>query len=528
MIMTAISNAVLASKPRALFLVFFLGLGLGLAAAHAKETPPGQPLTQVPDAIIDPGDGPDNYILVVDKVKQRLYLYHYHDKNYYLVRTLECSTGENLGDKTSAGDKKTPEGFYVFNKKSLEMELAPLYGIMAFPMDYPNFWDKRLGKEGHGIWMHGINKRLAPTDSNGCVELRNIDIMNLEHLIKLYETPIIVYHDVKYKSVDEISREAARIRSFVESWQKAWSGKDFQAYKAKYAKDFLSDDGKDYSAWLAHKEKLNHQYAKIRVDLANLKVFRHQGLIVILFDQYYKGDKHFTSDGVKRLYVREKSGQYEIAAEIWDPFPPKGKSKMLPASIRERVLAEAKAETMVASAQPSAGKPAAAAEAPAASPTPAPATSPAKPQPQSPPPETPARSETQTAAKPASSPPKASKSDVDHLRQVVDDWLTAWKKKDLKTYLTYYHPEFRFRGMDLENYKAYKAGLAKKAGSITIKVAQLEVQVQGPTAKVSFIQDYRSNQHRDLGLKTLIFAKDKKDWRIKEESWRDISAGAKP
>ncbi|MBF0529639.1 MAG: L,D-transpeptidase family protein [Deltaproteobacteria bacterium] len=511
-------------------------------------------MNQAPDGLIDPGANSEPFVIVVEKSQQRLFLYEYKGGQYFLSKVMDCSTGENVGDKTSQGDKKTPEGFYIFNKKSVMSELAPLYGILAYPMDYPNFWDKRLNKEGSGIWLHGINKKLTPLDSNGCVELKNIDILGLEELIKLYDTPILVYHDDKYKKVEDLNREAARVKTFVENWRKAWIAKSIRDYKAAYADDFLSDDGKNYQAWVSHKERLFKQYNKIKVDLNNLRIFRHQGMIVVLFDQYYHGDEHFVSNGIKRLYLREKNGKYEIASEVWDNFPPKPAPKWLPASIKDKVLAEESgaATTVAAAKSETSSKPKLVAKAQLQQPVfeesgmgaKTEPTEPAKPEKRTPAksgaatqsktePKTP---ETTVASKQTNKPepkpeikpePKPSKDEADELRKLVDNWLNAWRKKDLDEYIAFYHPDFRYRGMNVKAFKNYKADLAKKYTNVSIKIQKPDVQLEGSQALVTFVQDFRSDQHRDYGLKTLIFKKDKKDWRIKEESWQDISAGAK-
>jgi len=456
------------------FLVFILSLPVTWGSA--KERPEAGPLERVPDALIEPGPGGDRFIVIVEKASQMLFLYEFKKGQYFLRRIFDCTTGENDGDKLAEGDRRTPEGFYIFNNKHIESELAPIYGILAYPMDYPNFWDQFQGKAGKGIWMHGTNRRLAPRDSNGCVALNNIDILNLETFVRLYETPIIIYDHIRYKDVQEINLEAARIKAFVEEWRRAWTQKNFRKYISMYSENFVSSDGKDYRAWKEHKSRLNELYSKIKVDLENLRIFRHQDKIVVLFDQYYRGDV-FVSDGVKRLYLTEEKGGYKIAAEVWHPFPPKPSPKELPLEVRNRVLAEAR---LAAKSTPPESKPVPAAP------------------------------------------------DKETVRRLVQVWLAAWQKKDMAGYLKHYHPEFTYNGMDLAAYRNYKTDLAEKYKKITIKAEKMEIKVNGSQALVTFAQDYRSDQYRDYGLKTLVLVKHNEEWRIKEESWQDIKAGAKP
>ena len=465
----------------------------------ALGTPGKQALVQIPDALIDPGAGRDRFILVIEKKTQTLHIYKYENGNYYLLKTYSCTTGENVGDKKVEGDKKTPEGYYVFNKKAVEAELAPIYGVLAYPMDYPNFWDKRLGKNGMGIWLHGLNRPRVPRDSNGCIALENIDLIELEPYIKLYDTPIIVYDKISFADRAKLGETAARVRSFLEAWRKAWETKDFGRYKSCYAQDFSSDDGKNYSSWMDHKARLNSVYSKIRVAISDLRIFRHQGTLVADFAQRYQGDDNFTSDGRKRLYIKEKGNGYEIAAEAWQPTPPRSPQKFLSAEVKQRVRGGAgQTTTMVASAVKTD-------QAVKAT-------------------KTPVVQQTKTDAVATT----FSESDKDKVRQVLGDWLNAWRGQDIEKYLSHYHPDFRFKGMDLQDFKQYKAKLKEKYAKVNIDIKDVNILVEGGQALVTFVQDFRSDQYRDHGLKTLILQKNDQDWRIREESWKDMSAGAKP
>ncbi|MBU2549889.1 MAG: L,D-transpeptidase family protein [Proteobacteria bacterium] len=441
--------------------------------------------------MIEPGPGSDRYILVVEKSRQQIHLYEFKMGQYFRLKTYPCTTGEKIGDKTREGDRRTPEGFYLFEKKHLESELAPIYGILAYPMDYPNYWDRRLGKNGTGIWMHGTDRKLVARDSNGCVAMNNVDLLDLEEIVHLNDTPIVVYEEIGYKPLEEINQEAARVKAFVERWRQAWAGKNFEEYKSMYAKDFSSPEGKDYAAWMEHKANLNRFYPKIDVDLKHVRIFRHQGLILVLFDQYYKGGR-MVSDGVKRLYLRDRDkGRYEIVAEVWAPFPPDPPKKILPAQVRARVLAEARAASMTASA------------APAVAPQPAP-----KPEPE--------------PVKPAVAP------ELSQVKRVVDDWLAAWRRKDVKAYLSHYHPEFKYQDMTLPEYRVYKEKLARSSKKISVKAERMKIEFEGSEAQVSFLQHYRSDQYQDYGLKTLVLQKYGPDWRIRQETWKNMRAGAKP
>lgn len=327
--------------------VFSVMLGLAVLAllspslAAAQDEPhideqAGTLASEAPEGILYPGEKP-GFILVVFKAIQQLHIYrHDGEGNLYLVRVLPCSTGMAHGDKLVRGDKKTPEGYYIFRQKLLPTEVPDIYGILAYPMDYPNFWDRSIGRGGDGIWTHGINKPLVDYDSEGCIELLNHDLAELEPYIKLYETPILVLEDLKVADVNSLKAEGQRVVDFVESWRKAWTEKDLVAYAGMYEQGFANSDSLSYQSWMDKKRRLAQAYQRIEVGIENLRVYRHRDTIVASFNQVYKGDNRFTSIGLKRLYLRDDgAGSYFIAAEEFTPPPGKPPNKWLTASQRD-------------------------------------------------------------------------------------------------------------------------------------------------------------------------------------------------
>ncbi|CAI6147276.1 MAG: hypothetical protein SPLUMA1_SPLUMAMAG1_01934 [uncultured Sulfurimonas sp.] len=57
-------------------------------------------------------------------------------------------------DKIREGDLRTPIGVYKLVKKLSKVD--SFYGPLAFATSYPNSYDKYLGKNGSGIWIHGL------------------------------------------------------------------------------------------------------------------------------------------------------------------------------------------------------------------------------------------------------------------------------------------------------------------------------------------------------------------------------------
>ena len=149
----------------------------------------------LPDSIITLPEN-ENAILV-EKETQTLYVYSRENKKIDVAFSADCSTGEVFGAKKKAGDKKTPEGVYFLIDEYEDRYLTPVYGKKAFPSDYPNFLDLRLGKEGSAIWIHGTDKTLKPMDSNGCIALENDKILSLADYIQLDSTPLIIVEKIQ-------------------------------------------------------------------------------------------------------------------------------------------------------------------------------------------------------------------------------------------------------------------------------------------------------------------------------------------
>ena len=563
-------------------LLFFINIVFFLLVAQASASGDNM----LPDAIIYPGDKP-GHIIVVDKAEQILYLYsHDGHGNVTLDRVMPCSTGENKGDKLVEGDKKTPNGYYIFNQKLLPRELSPIYGTLAYPTNYPNFWDKKLGRGGYGIWIHGINKPLVDYDSNGCIELENADIAKMEAIINLFDTPLLTYEALTWMPQTELQREADEIKEFIENWRRAWVNKDHQAYKAAYAPEFVNSDGRSFDGWMTHKENVARNYKAIKVEVKDLRLFRHRDVVAAVFEQDYQGDQRFTSIGLKRLYIGKINGRYKILGEEFINLPDTTTRKWLTAAEKQKALetppltvaqmkaeaeekrmaAEAKAQAeaqarqaaearqkeeariqadslaaqlkaeeearaeaeAAAKAQADADAKAAAeakiqadAEAKAAAEDKARADAEARKA---------AEAKAQADAEARASAKAQAEAEGKELKAglvaLVEEWAEAWRQRDAEAYLGFYHSDFHYqaRNMGLEAFKEYRGELIRTAEAIEIKLSNFEVQVDGDTAKVMFIQDYRSDSMRDRGRKTLTMKKTDAGWKITAETWKAVNA----
>ncbi|MFW8601199.1 L,D-transpeptidase family protein [Desulfobacterota bacterium M19] len=129
-------------------------------------------------------------IILVEKDFQRLRVLRY-DGRLQVMTEYTAATGENFGPKIVEGDKKTPEGIYFITKKYIDKKLT-VFGTKAFHLNYPNIFDRLEKRDGHGIFIHGTNKKLRYDSTNGCISLNNNDLSQLAQFLKVGTIPVII------------------------------------------------------------------------------------------------------------------------------------------------------------------------------------------------------------------------------------------------------------------------------------------------------------------------------------------------
>ncbi len=303
-----------------LVLIMFLLISFGVSASQFKAAGPEavashEPgMVKVPDVLISfDNDGSTKYTMVVEKDTQQLFVYSYDD-SFKKMYSFKCSTGEAVGRKYRSGDKKTPEGLYFFTNKHNKRDLSPIYGSLAFPIDYPNFLDRVEGRAGHSIWLHGTNQSIKARDSNGCIVLENKDINRLSKYIVLHKTPIVIVDKLLYASLDDNSRIKNSVFDFVKQWEKALENGTYHEYLKFYAPEYLPD-----ISWWTEWDKVKKIYSDSNLDLSveikRRSILRHNGNYVVLFDQFVRSSGKELHAGSKKLYLADKEGLFRIVGE---------------------------------------------------------------------------------------------------------------------------------------------------------------------------------------------------------------------
>ncbi len=257
--------------------------------------------------------------IVVDISNFRLYLFQQRQGRYVRTRDFYVSIGKGGIEKEREGDEKTPIGVYHVAGFLPGDALPDLYGVGAFPIDYPNGWDRLKGRTGSGIWIHGTESdrySRPPLSSRGCITLSNEDFETLRQSVEIGRTPVIVTAGVRWIDPDEIAIQRTAVESAVDNWRRDWESRDTDRYLSHYAAESWAG-GMSRHAFADYKRKVNAGKKFIRVELDEVGIFSYPGerdLVLVDFLQRYESD-NFKATRRKHQYWRRENAGWRIVLE---------------------------------------------------------------------------------------------------------------------------------------------------------------------------------------------------------------------
>jgi hypothetical protein len=289
-------------------LVWVLICGMSVSAQTGGPVPVlSEPLPvtslPVPDSVIRLPSG--EHAVLVEKQTQRLYIYGTVPGTGAVTRVFDtaCSTGEAPGPKQVEGDKKTPEGIYFIVNEHLEKDLTPIYGPRAFPTDYPHLLDRRRGKTGYAIWIHGTDKPLKPMDTNGCVALENPDVLRLSGYVTRYVTPVIIQETIRYADPEEIAAWETDVTRFVAGWLRSHLKGTAGEFDALHLPGSLPDK-RNWETWEYQRRMAAEAGVPFRIQISRLGIYRYLDMFVAAMDfELIQGRDHHLL-GRRRLFIQ--------------------------------------------------------------------------------------------------------------------------------------------------------------------------------------------------------------------------------
>jgi len=441
-----------------LFTGLFIVIVLGITDASFGVI---RPAGRLPASLVQLSSG---YAVFIDKQEQKLFVFHREGMKIQTVFEARCSTGKNPGSKMETGDAKTPEGIFFATKITTEKNAASIYGPLAIHLDYPNYLDRKTGKNGYNIWIHGTNKPLEPFSTNGCVTLQNGDIEKLVHFIQIQKTPIIIHEKVRWLPAEQQHPSKTELEKTLAEWQKSLSTGNTENSDYLYAINMPAErrQQKELLSSLRTLKGLDGHYA---LSARDVSIFRQDRYALIQFDQILavQQDGSFRGTYLK-LFLEERNGS-------WIP-------------VRE-TAPDISVATVVKGVSSGEKKPSASA----------------------------------SSAGAISGAKQASESDRDEIGRLVELWRSSWEKGDMPSYRSCYAKDFVSRSMNLNAWIAYKADLQKRYKKIRVRVEGLSIATGERSASASFVQKYSAPGIKTSGKKKLEFKREDGKWKIVRETF---------
>lgn len=257
------------------------------------------------------------HAIAVDASRSRLYLFENGPHGMQVVADHYVSIGRLGAEKTAQGDQRTPLGVYYITSRLEGRQLTDFYGVGALPLNYPNEYDRRQGRTGSGIWLHGVpsdSYARSPNSTDGCVVLANPELQTILERVQPRTTPVVIAKSLDWVPTRIAERERRNMRNLIEGWRTARASGDLTRLLAFYSTQF-SNGARDFNQWrqLLEKDVVTQRGHSLQLkDLAILG-WRDKGdILVVTFGEVADGQR---TGSVKRQYWGKEGGLWKIFYE---------------------------------------------------------------------------------------------------------------------------------------------------------------------------------------------------------------------
>lgn len=261
------------------------------------------------------------YVILVDQEKSRVYVYRNENGSLMLETDYFITIGLKGSGKQLRGDQKTPVGVYHTTQYIDGSELPDLYGEGAFPINYPNAWDRRKQRTGGGIWIHGTPSytyNRAPLESNGCIVVSNPDFNHIEQFISPdINTPVVVTERVSWLTRKQWQQQRSEMLLALSRWVDDWESLNHDRYRQNYSQTDYQAHGRKFKNWDRYKRQINSVKTRIKVEYSDLNIFNYPGeqnLVLMQFRQEYQSN-NLDLESNKELYWHKAEDKWQIVYE---------------------------------------------------------------------------------------------------------------------------------------------------------------------------------------------------------------------
>lgn len=231
------------------------------------------------------------------------------------------SIGQGGTGKERSGDQRTPLGIYFVTEQLDTSKLHDKYGVTAFPLDYPNAWDRRLDRTGDGIWVHGVDPQggtRPPLDTDGCIALPNERLLALQPGFAANVTPVLIATKLTWDEPGTVAVLRDELERAVTGWGDSLEEGDMNTWLAYYD-DTFRHWGMNKAEWSTFSLETVGERPIETVTISDLLLLAdpaEEGLYLSRFNLEVSEATVRTVISVRRIYWRRsESGALKIVAE---------------------------------------------------------------------------------------------------------------------------------------------------------------------------------------------------------------------
>lgn len=281
--------------------------------AALQERPP---VGAIPSQFVDlPASS--KHAIAVDASRSRLYLFENGPDGLKLISDHYASIGKLGAEKNVQGDQRTPIGVYYITSRLDPEKLTDFYGAGALPLNYPNEYDRRLGRTGSGIWLHGVpsdSYARSPQSTDGCVALANPELKAIIERVQPRSTPVVIAHSLEWVEPQDQEPERRDLHNLIEGWRVARASGDVNRLLSFYSPQF-SAGAKDLNQWRQTLERDSATQRGRQIQLKDLAILGwkdRNDILVVTFGELNEGER---TGAVKRQYWSKEGGLWKIFFE---------------------------------------------------------------------------------------------------------------------------------------------------------------------------------------------------------------------